>query len=133
MGSQALNAAFTVPVSGVQTGGTQTTTAVRHAGQTWIFDVEGSFVTGQHVVSVGFLNDACAGTRQTHRNLYVTGAVIDGASIPGSPVALMNKGPESFAFGVIPSCSGIRFAPEAVLPVPPPPPGCWRRGLGTPY
>jgi hypothetical protein len=93
------DAEFTIEVDGVQIGGVQTTTAIRSAGQSQTFDVEGTFAAGQHTVTLDFLNDAYAGTPQTDRNLYLNEASIDGTPIYGSTLSLLSGGPEWFAYG----------------------------------
>ncbi len=102
------NAQFTISVDGTQIGGTQTTTALRSAGQTQTFDVLGSFAPGGHTVSVDFLNDAYGGSATTDRNLYVNGATIDGSTVPSSALSLLNSGSQSFAF------AGAVATPSAV-------------------
>ena len=92
------NAEFTVSVDGTQIGGTQTTSAVRSAGQTQTFDMMGSFTPGNHTVSVDFLNDAYGGSSSTDRNLYVSNASIDGSTINGSALTLLSSGSQSFTF-----------------------------------
>jgi Ca-dependent carbohydrate-binding module xylan-binding len=92
------NAEFTVSVDGKQIGGTQTAVALHAAGQSQAFDVEGTFGAGKHTVTVDFLNDAWGGTASTDRNLYVTGATIDGIPVAGASLALYSNGPKSFTF-----------------------------------
>ncbi len=92
------DAQFTVSVDGVQTGGTQTATASHGAGQMKEFDVKGAFAPGTHTASVNFLNDAYGGSASTDRNLYVTGAKVDGSAVPGGSLTEMSSGAQSFAF-----------------------------------
>ncbi len=92
------DAQFTVSVDGSQIGSTQTSTAIRSAGQTQTFDVMGDFAPGNHTVSVDFLNDAYGGSSTTDRNLYVSGATIDGTSISNSALSLLNNGSQAFNF-----------------------------------
>ena len=92
------DAQFTISVDGVQQGGVQTATASNAAGQTQAFDVEGSFGAGPHTVAVNFLNDAYGGSASTDRNLYVTGASIDGQSVAGAALNEYTDGAQSFAF-----------------------------------
>jgi Ca-dependent carbohydrate-binding module xylan-binding len=92
------DAQFTVSVDGQQIGGTLTAQASHAAGAAQDFLVDGNFSAGQHTVTVNFLNDAYGGTPATDRNLYVTGATIDGQSVSGSSLALYRTGPESFTF-----------------------------------
>ncbi len=92
------DASFVVSVDGVQIGGVQTTTATRAAGQTQTFDVLGAFGPGSHVATIDFLNDGYGGTAATDRNLFVQGASLDGAAVPGSSLALYSAGAQSFGF-----------------------------------
>ncbi len=78
------DAQFTISVDGQQIGGTQTATALHAAGQKQTFNVLGSFGSGNHNVSINFINDAFGGTPTTDRNLYVDGATIDGNTVPGA-------------------------------------------------
>ena len=91
------DAQFTISVNGKQIGGVQTATASQGAGQTQTFNVMGSF-GGSNIATVTFLNDAYGGTASTDRNLYADGAQIDGVFVPGSGLALLSGGPQSFSF-----------------------------------
>ena len=93
------DAQFTVSVDGKQVGGTLTATAQHAAGQDQTFDIMGSFGSGQHAVTVNFLNDAYAGTPQTDRNLYVDGASYDGTTRPGAGLVLLADGPQTVQVG----------------------------------
>ena len=90
---------------GVQIGGTQTATALHSSGQTQTFDVLGTFAAGNHVATIDFLNDAYGGSSTTDRNLYVTGASIDGTTIAGATLNEGGQGPQSFNF-VAPGSTG---------------------------
>jgi hypothetical protein len=92
------NAQFTVSVDGQQIGGTLTALASHAAGATQDFLVESIFGPGSHTATVDFINDAYGGTSSTDRNLYVTGATINGQAISGSTVTLYSNGPQSFGF-----------------------------------
>ncbi len=92
------NALFTVAVDGKQIGGTQTATASHAAGQTQTIDVLGNFAAGNHTATVNFLNDGYGGSSTTDRNLYVTGATIDGSTVSGAVLSERNQGPQSFTF-----------------------------------
>ncbi len=107
------NAQFTVSVDGHQIGGTQTTTALHSSGQTQTFKVMGTFAAGNHVATVNFLNDAWGGTSTTDRNLYVTGATIDGAVVPSATLTELVQGPKSFSF-LAPGGSVSQPAPNVV-------------------
>ena len=92
------NAQFTVSVDGTQIGGVQTATAVRSLGQSQTISVMGDFGQGSHTASVNFLNDAWGGTAATDRNLFVTGATIDGTAVIGSALDLFGNGAQNFRF-----------------------------------
>jgi hypothetical protein len=92
------NALFTVSVDGKQIGGTQTATALHSLGNTQTFDVLGTFAAGSHTATVDFLNDAYGGSPTTDRNLYVTGATIDGSAVPAVTLTEHFQGPQSFSF-----------------------------------
>ncbi len=94
------DAQFTVAVDGVQIGGVQTVNsgAVHAAGLAQTFAVEGTFAAGPHTVTVDFLNDAWGGSAAMDRNLYVTGATIDGTTIAGATLTEMGNGAQSFTF-----------------------------------
>ncbi|MBV9653917.1 MAG: hypothetical protein JOZ42_05075 [Acetobacteraceae bacterium] len=95
------DAQFTVAVDGQQIGGTETATASHASGQTQLLNVLGSFAAGSHTVTVDFLNDAWGGTSATDRNLYVTGASINGTAVPGATLSEYSGGPQSFGFSVL--------------------------------
>lgn len=93
------DAQFTISVDGVQQGGVQTVTASHAAGQTQTFNVLGTFGAAQHTVTVNFLNDAYGGSAATDRNLYVTGASLNGQALSGAVLNEYSAGPQSFTFG----------------------------------
>ena len=86
------NAQFTVSVDGKQLGGTFTATTLHSSGNSQTFAFAGDFGSGQHTVSVNFLNDAWAGTPATDRNLYVNDIVYNGTDTKQS-AALMARVP----------------------------------------
>jgi uncharacterized protein with FMN-binding domain len=92
------NAQFTVSVDGTQIGGIETASASHSSGQTQTFSVLGDFAAGSHTVSVDFLNDAYGGTSTTDRNLYVTGATVDGSTVSGAVLNEYSQGPQTFSF-----------------------------------
>ncbi len=108
------NAKFTVSVNGIQIGGTQTATAIKGTGQSQIFNVQGTFSGASNTATVNFLNDAWGGTPATDRNLYVTGATIDGTAIAGAVLNEHGSGPQSFSFQ-------NPGSPVVTPPVTPPP------------
>ena len=91
------DAQFTISVNGTQIGGVQTASASHAAGQSQTFDILGNF-SGANTVSIDFLNDLYGGTATTDRNLYETGATINGQTINGSALTEMGGGAMSFAF-----------------------------------
>ena len=100
------NAQFTVSVDGKQLGGTFTATTLHASGNSQTFAFAGDFGSGQHTVSVNFLNDAYAGTPATDRNLYVNDIVYNGTDT-GQSAALMGQGAKTFSVsgGTTPSVS----------------------------
>jgi hypothetical protein len=90
------NARFTVSVDGKQLGGTLTATASHAAAASQNFTFNGDFGSGQHALSVNFLNDAYGGSPAADRNLYVNGISYDGTAT-GQSAALKGQGPKSFA------------------------------------
>ena len=93
------NAQFTLSVDGFQLGGVQTANAIHSNSQTQVFDVLDNF-SGNHTVSVDFLNAASEGVGSAGltRNLYVSGATIDGAAIANSALTLTSNGPQTIFF-----------------------------------
>ena len=89
------DAQYTVSVDGKQIGGILTAHASHAAGQSDIITVNGDWATGDHKVSLNFLNDAYNGSAATDRNLYLDGATYDGAAVAGSKLALMSSGAQS--------------------------------------
>jgi hypothetical protein len=100
------NAQFTVSIDGKQLGGTFTATTLHSSGNSQTFAFGGDFGSGQHTVSVNFLNDAYAGTPATDRNLYVNDIVYNGTDT-GQSAALMGQGAKTFPIsgGTTPSVS----------------------------
>ncbi len=100
------NAQFTVSVDGKQLGGTLTATTLHASGASQSFAFAGDFGSGQHTVSVNFINDAWAGTAATDRNLYVNDIVYNGTDT-GLSAPLMGNGAKTFAVsgGTPPSVS----------------------------
>jgi hypothetical protein len=90
------NAQYTVKVDNVQIGGTQTATAWHSSGQSDTLTIKGNWATGNHSVTVTFLNDAWGGTSTTDRNLYVDGMTYDGAAVANGSAALRAAGPATF-------------------------------------
>ncbi|RYE96856.1 MAG: hypothetical protein EOO77_40160, partial [Oxalobacteraceae bacterium] len=88
------DAQYTVSVDGKQVGGTLTAHASHAAGQSDTVTVSGDWASGNHQVSINFLNDAYATpyTPSADRNLYVDSATYNGTDVSGSKIALMGAG-----------------------------------------
>jgi hypothetical protein len=95
------DARYTVSVDGHQIGGTQTAHSLHAAGQSDIVTVLGDWGTGDHTVSINFLNDAWGFTFDTDRNLYLDGASYGAAPIANSHLAFMGIGPQEFDFHLL--------------------------------
>jgi hypothetical protein len=99
------DAQYTVKVDGVQIGGTLTASALHSSGESDTVDVRGDFASGNHTLTVSFLNDAYGGSATTDRNLYVDGITFDDAATPEGPAAVaggtatfMQNGAHDFLF-----------------------------------
>ena len=92
------DARFTVKVDGVQVGGTETASALRNMGEMQTVNVNGDFARGSHNLTVDFLNDGYGGSSDTDRNLFVTGATINGVAVEGARLDMLGQGPASFSF-----------------------------------
>ena len=91
------DAQYTVAVDGQQIGGTLTAHASHAAGQDDLLTALGNWGSGNHSVSVTFLNDAYGGSQSTDRNLYVDGATLDGTAVPNSTIPLYSDGTQGFS------------------------------------
>jgi hypothetical protein len=91
------NAQYTISVDGPQIDGRLTASAERQFGQDDIISVHGSFGTGQHTLTVNFLNDSYGGTPDTDRNLFVDDVTFNGVEVPHSTLALFSAGPQSIS------------------------------------
>ena len=91
------DAQYTVSVDGKQIGGTLTAHASHAAGQSNTVTVSGDWASGDHQVSINFLNDdyATPYTPSTDRNLYVDSATYNGTDVSGSKIALMGAGAQT--------------------------------------
>jgi hypothetical protein len=78
------DAQFTVNVDGQQIGGVQTVTASQASGQTEDFTFNGDYGTGQHTVTVSFVNNFIYPGLSGDRNLYVDGVSYDGQTVSNS-------------------------------------------------
>ena len=93
------DAQFTISVDGKQVGSTHAATASHSAGRDQAVTLDTALSAGAHRIGISFINDAWGGTPSTDRNLYVTGATLDGQGVAGSAAALLSNGTEFF--GVI--------------------------------
>ena len=82
-------------MDGKQIGGTLTAHASHAANQSDTVTVSGDWATGDHKVSINFLNDAYDGTASTDRNLYVDSATYNCAAVSGSKISLMGVGAQT--------------------------------------
>jgi len=90
------DAQFTISVDGKRVGGVHTATASHAAGQDQAVAVDTTLSAGAHRIGISFINDAWGGTPSTDRNLYVTGATLDGQAIAGSAATLFSNGTAYF-------------------------------------
>ncbi len=90
------DAQFTISVDGQQVGGVNTATASHALGQSQAFAVGITLSTGTHEIGVTFINDAWGGTASTDRNLFLTGATLDGNPVAGTTASLFSNGTASF-------------------------------------
>ncbi|KQT60679.1 MULTISPECIES: carbohydrate-binding domain-containing protein [unclassified Aureimonas] len=90
------DAQFTISVDGKQVGGVMTAHASHAAGQSELITVNGNWASGDHKVSIDFLNDAYDGTAGTDRNLYLDGATYNGVDVSDARLSLMGVGVQSF-------------------------------------
>jgi beta-glucanase (GH16 family) len=108
------NAAFTISVDGIQQGGTYSTTALRDLGQNQTFTIDGTFAAGANTVTVDYLNDLYGGTLLADRNLYLDGALINGAPVPGASLTEYNAGAQSLTFDTDPALAAGQPAAVAI-------------------
>ncbi len=90
------DAQFTISIDGRQVGGVRTASASHAGGQEQAIAVDTVLGAGAHRVGVSFINDAWGGTPGTDRNLYVTGATLDGQAVAGSAATLSSNGTAFF-------------------------------------
>ena len=87
---------FTVAIDGQQIGGVQTAMAAHGLGELQTFDVMANLSSAAHTVAVDFLNDGWAPGPGNDRNLYVSGATLDGTAVANSSLTLLSQGSQSF-------------------------------------
>ncbi len=102
MSEDALNgdAVFTVAIDGKRIGGVRTVTASHGKGQS--VDILGAFGGGSHTASIKFMNDLYT-PGVGDRNLFLGGASINGAAVPGAHLSFWSGGTQSFSFTSAPS------------------------------
>lgn len=84
------NAQVSVAIDGTTIGAPQTVTALHSGGDAQTFTFSQALTAGTHDVAVSFLNDAYGGSTATDRNLYITGASVDGAAVSGAAATLLS-------------------------------------------
>ena len=77
------DAKFSIAVDGKAIGQTGVVTALRAAGQSQAVTIPSILAAGAHDIAVTFLNDAYGGSADTDRNLFVTGATVNGVQAAG--------------------------------------------------
>jgi hypothetical protein len=113
-------AQYTVSVDGVQVGGVLNASALHGSGESDILTVQGDWGTGQHAVSVNFLNDYYSPESGLDRNLYLDGATYNGEAVQGSTAALLSSGAAGFTFADGPTATPPTTAnpePSATDPI----------------
>jgi hypothetical protein len=90
------DAQFTISVDGTQIGDIRTATASHASGQSQSFALDGALANGTHHVGITFINDAWGGSSSTDRNLYITGATLNGQTVAGSAADLYSNGTAGF-------------------------------------
>ena len=94
------DAQFTVAVDGKQIGGVQTASALHSLAQDTTYNLMGNFGSGQHAVTLNFLNDDSGPNVATQdRNLYVDSAAYDGVITPGASLGLYGAGAQTLTVG----------------------------------
>lgn len=93
------DAKFLVSIDGKALGGVASVHAA-HGSASQAYSFTGTFGVGPHDVAVTFLNDAWGGTTTTDRNLYLTGAELNGHSYAGATAALFSAGTQHVTIGV---------------------------------
>ncbi len=91
------DAQFTVSVDGKQIGGTLSATAIHAAGKSQLVDILGSFGAGAHTLGIDFVNDLY-NPGVGDRNIYVSGASLNGGTVPGSALTLLSNGTQTIHF-----------------------------------
>ena len=90
------NAQYTVKMDGQQVGAILSASATRASGAFDTLTVLGDFARGRHTAEITFLEDAYDGTPATDRNLFVTSAAYNGATLAGGTRNLLSTGESTF-------------------------------------
>ena len=90
------DAQYTISVDGKQVDGTLTAHASHAANQSETITVNGDWASGNHQVSINFLNDTYEGSASADRNLYLDNATYNGADVSGSKISLTGGGAQGF-------------------------------------
>ena len=93
------DAQYAISIDG-QPGPSGAVTASNAQGQTQAVDLSQTLAPGNHDLAISFLNDAYAGTPDTDRNLYLKGAELNGAPLPGVAATLYSAGTQHITFAV---------------------------------
>ncbi|WP_336965001.1 cellulase family glycosylhydrolase [Sphingobium aquiterrae] len=92
------NAQFVILVDGKQVGGTLTASALRFSDQQDSVTLHGNWGTGDHVVTVKFVNDLWNAKTTEDRNLYVQSAVYNGQEIAKASASMFTNGTHNIGF-----------------------------------
>jgi hypothetical protein len=87
---------FILTVDGKQVAPATAVSALHVDGQQQTFTFQEQWGPGAHTIGIDFTNDAYGGTAVTDRNLYVESITYDGATVPGSNVAMYSGGTVNF-------------------------------------
>ena len=91
------DAQYAIAIDG-KPGPSGTVTASNAAGQTQAVDLSQTLAPGNHDIAISFLNDAYGGSPDTDRNLYVKGAELNDAPLPGASLTLYSAGTQHISF-----------------------------------
>ena len=108
------NAQFTVSVDGKQVGGVQTVKASQGLGQEQLFELQGITGSGQHSVTVNFLNGSGTAASPAPQ-LFLDAVAYNGVAVANASLSLTATGSKSFTVGTKPS--GVPTAVSGSLSV----------------
>ncbi len=92
------SAQYTVSVDSKQVSGTLTASATASTDQQDTITINGDFASGNHTLTVTFINDAYGGNAATDRNLHVEGVSFNGTTLAKSTANLLSNGSANFNF-----------------------------------